>query len=92
MYNKKITERSRFNSNPGTIHFIKLKKGLCMDIINLDFEEPLTLVIAGQKVQLIAFKTLEPGNIKFGIDAPRTVQVHREEIYQAIKHKKDTTD
>ncbi|MGV3740604.1 MAG: carbon storage regulator [Gammaproteobacteria bacterium] len=63
-----------------------------MDIINLDFEEPLTLLIAGQKVQLIAFKTPEPGNIKFGIDAPRTVEVHREEIYQAIKHKKEQND
>lgn len=59
-----------------------------MDIINLNFEEPLTLLIAGQKIQLLAFKTPETGNIKFGIDAPRAVQVHREEIYQAIKQKK----
>ena len=63
-----------------------------MNIINLDFEEPLTLVIAGQKVQLIAFKTPEIGNIKFGIDAPRSMQVHREEIYQAIKHKNEQLD
>ena len=63
-----------------------------MDIINVDFEEPLTLIIAGQKIQLIAFKTLEHGNIKFGIEAPRTVQVHREEIYQAIKQKKEQND
>ncbi len=60
-----------------------------MNIITLDFEEPLTLQIAGQTVQLVAFKTPEPGNIKFGIDAPRTVGVHREEIYQAIQHKKE---
>ncbi len=60
-----------------------------MNILTLNFEEPLTLLIAGQKVQIVAFKTPEPGNIKFGIDAPRTVQVHREEIYQAIQHKKD---
>ncbi|MCX7091187.1 MAG: carbon storage regulator [Legionellales bacterium] len=63
-----------------------------MNIITLDFEEPLTLQIAGQKVQLIAFKTQEPGNIKFGIDAPRTIEVHREEIYQAIKNKKEHTE
>ncbi len=63
-----------------------------MNIITLNFEEPLTLQVAGQKVQLIAFKTPEPGNIKFGIDAPRTIEVHREEIYQAIKHKKDNAE
>lgn len=60
-----------------------------MDILTLDFEEPLTLVIKGQRIEVVAFKTQEPGNIKFGIDAPRTVQVHREEIYEAIKLKKE---
>lgn len=63
-----------------------------MNIININFEEPLTLSIAGQKIQLVAFKTTEPGNIKFGIDAPRTVQIHREEIYQAIQQKKEQHD
>lgn len=63
-----------------------------MDIISIDFEEPLTIIIAGQTVQVVAFKTQEPGNIKFGIDAPRTIQVHREEIYQAIKQKLEQND
>ena len=60
-----------------------------MNILNIPFEEPLTIMINNQKVQIIAFKTQEHGNIKFGIQAPRTVQVHREEIYQAIKQKED---
>lgn len=60
-----------------------------MNILNIPFEEPLTILINGQKVQIIAFKTQEHGNIKFGIQAPRTVQVHREEIYQAIKQKEE---
>ncbi|HVT63458.1 MAG TPA: carbon storage regulator, partial [Legionellaceae bacterium] len=38
-------------------------------------------------IQILAFKTSEPSNIKFGINAPRNIQVHREEIYQAIKLK-----
>lgn len=63
-----------------------------MNIVTLNFEEPLTLSIAGQSIQLLAFKTPEAGNIKFGINAPRTIQVHREEIYQAIKQKKAQTD
>lgn len=62
-----------------------------MNIITLDFEDPLNFQVAGQKIQLIAFKTPEPGNIKFGIDAPRNIEVHREEIYQAIKNKKEQT-
>lgn len=58
-----------------------------MNILTLPFEEPLTIVINGETVQVVAFKTQEQGNIKFGIQAPRSVQVHREEIYQAIKQK-----
>ncbi|MDF1758023.1 MAG: carbon storage regulator [Legionellaceae bacterium] len=58
-----------------------------MNIVNLPFEEPLTIEIKGEKVQVVAFKTQEHGNIKFGIKAPRSVQVHREEVYQAIKQK-----
>jgi carbon storage regulator len=59
-----------------------------MNIVTLPFEEPLTVLVNGQSVQVIAFKTLEHGNIKFGVNAPREVEVHREEIYHAIKHKK----
>lgn len=60
-----------------------------MNIVTLPFEEPLTILIQGEKIQIVAFKTQEHGNIKFGIQAPRSVQVHREEIYNAIKQKKE---
>jgi carbon storage regulator len=60
-----------------------------MNIINLPFEEPLTVVVKGEKVQVVAFKTQEHGNIKFGIKASRSVKVHREEVYQAIKQKEE---
>lgn len=63
-----------------------------MNILSVPFEEPLTILIEDQKIQIIAFKTQEHGNIKFGIQAPRSVQVHREEIYQAIKQKKEAED
>ncbi len=63
-----------------------------MNIINLDFEEPLYININGNLVQMFVFKTQEPGNLKFGIEAPRTVQVHREEIYQIIQQKKYLVD
>ena len=60
-----------------------------MDILNLPFEEPLTIEFRGERLQLVAFKTQEPGNIKFGINAPRTINVHREEVYEAIKQKSE---
>jgi carbon storage regulator len=60
-----------------------------MDILNLPFEEPLTIEFRGERVQIVAFKTQEPGNIKFGIKAPRAINVHREEIYEAIKQKSE---
>lgn len=58
-----------------------------MDIINVSFEKPFTVMIKGEAIEVVVFKTLEDGNIKFGIKAPRSVNVHREEIYQAIKQK-----
>lgn len=58
-----------------------------MDIISLQFEEPLIIRVSGTTVKILAFKTQEHGNIKFGVDAPRTINVHREEIFHAIKQK-----
>lgn len=58
-----------------------------MDIISLQFEEPLIIRVSDTTVKILAFKTQEHGNIKFGVDAPRTINVHREEIFHAIKQK-----
>ncbi len=58
-----------------------------MDIVSLEFEEPLLIRIADTMVKILAFKTQEHGNIKFGVEAPRSINVHREEIYHAIKQK-----
>lgn len=58
-----------------------------MDIISLQFEEPLLIRIKDAVVKVQAFKTPEHGNIKFGIEAPRSINVHREEIFHAIKQK-----
>lgn len=58
-----------------------------MDIITLQFEEPLIIRINNTTVKILAFKTQEHGNIKFGVDAPRSINVHREEIFHAIKQK-----
>ena len=58
-----------------------------MDITTIPFEAPMHIDINGQKVEIIAFRTAEHGNIKFGVNAPRSINVHREEIYLAIKQK-----
>jgi carbon storage regulator len=57
-----------------------------MNIVNLNFEEPLLLLVNGQRVEVIVFKTAEHGNIKFGVNAPYNLGVDREEIY--FKKKK----
>jgi carbon storage regulator len=61
-----------------------------MNIVTLSFEEPLIISINGKKVQLIPFQTKEHGLVKFGIQAPISLSVHREEIYLAIKQKQST--
>ncbi len=58
-----------------------------MDIISLHFEESLMIHMNDTVIKILAFKTQEHGNIKFGVDAPRSVNVHREEIFHAIKQK-----
>lgn len=63
-----------------------------MEIINIPFEKAMTLHINGEAIELIAFKTLEHGNVKFGVEAPRSVKVHREEIYHAIKQKEQLAE
>ena len=42
-----------------------------MNIVTVPFEEPLTVFIKGELVQIVAFKTLEHGNVKFGVQAPQ---------------------
>ena len=63
-----------------------------MDIVSVDFEEPLILSVKGEAVKVVAFKTQEHGHIKFGVDAPRVVKVHREEVYLAIKKQEEEAD
>ena len=63
-----------------------------MNILTVSFEEPLILSIRGEIVHVVAFKTAEHGNIKFGINASRSVNVHREEIYIAIKKQQAASE
>ena len=52
-----------------------------MEIVTLPFENKLILTLENQTVQITAFLTEDPGNIKLGINAPRDVAVNREEIH-----------
>lgn len=63
-----------------------------MDIISVQFDEPLIIRIANASVKVVAFRTPEHGNIKFGVEAPRSIQVHREEIFHAIKQKQAVSE
>ncbi len=55
-----------------------------MDILSLSFETPLVLTIGGETIKIVTFKTQEHGNIKFGIEAARTIKVNREEVHLAM--------
>lgn len=59
-----------------------------MDILTVSFESPFLFSIQGQTIKVVAFKTLEHGNIKFGIDAPRSITVNREEVQLELKKEK----
>lgn len=59
-----------------------------MKIITIPYEENFYIQVYGQTVKIVTFPTNEPGNIKFGIDAAREVQIHREEIYETIQQQK----
>lgn len=58
-----------------------------MRIITIPYEENIYIQIGDQKIKIVTFATQEPGNIKFGIDAPKNIKVHREEVYQIIQSK-----
>ena len=60
-----------------------------MNIVTIDFEEPLILLVNNEAIRVVAFKTQEHGHIKFGVDAPRSIKVHREEVYLAIKKQEE---
>lgn len=60
-----------------------------MEIITVPFEIPLTIEINGEKIGINCFETIEHGNIKFGVNAPRSVKVDREEVHQ-LKKRKDS--
>ena len=59
-----------------------------MDIINIEFEKPLTIKLNGEKVSLTVFRTDEHGNIKFGVNAPRSMKIDREEIAEQKRNNK----
>ncbi|MFW2571252.1 carbon storage regulator, partial [Legionella sp. 29fVS95] len=46
------------------------------------FESDLIITLEGnQKVVITPFKTLEPGNFKLGIEAPKNISINRQEIH-----------
>lgn len=55
-----------------------------MDIIRTDFEDIIVINIKGQRVELVAYKTQEHGNIKIGVEAPRSIRVNRAEVQERL--------
>ncbi|OGV44282.1 MAG: carbon storage regulator [Legionellales bacterium RIFCSPHIGHO2_12_FULL_42_9] len=61
-----------------------------MEIITISFEEPIQINLNGEIISIVAFKTAERGNIKFGIEAPRSIKVNREEVVRALQKSQTT--
>lgn len=60
-----------------------------MQIFTIPFEEHFYVKLNNHIVKIITFPTTEYGNIKFGIEASRDVEIHREEIYEFIQSQKE---
>lgn len=63
-----------------------------MQILTIPFEETFYVKLQHETVKIVTFTTNDPGIIKFGIEASRGIQVHREEIYESIKKQKRVSE
>lgn len=58
-----------------------------MEIRTIEFEGKLVIIKDNLPIHITPFLTLEHGNIKLGIDAPRGVIIDREEVYMKKQSK-----
>lgn len=57
-----------------------------MDLMSLEYDEAFEIDLRGQKIKVTLLKNKEnPDEYAFGVDAPRSVAINREEIYQRKK-------
>ncbi len=63
-----------------------------MQILTIPFEESFYVKLQDEIVKIVTFTTNDPGIIKFGIEASRNVEIHREEIYESIKNQQKLTE
>jgi carbon storage regulator len=65
-----------------------LKASINMEIRTIEYEHKLVLIINNQKIDITPFLMKDDlGNIKLGINAPRGIDVNREEIFNRKKEK-----
>lgn len=59
-----------------------------MELMSLSFDETLILEVKGEKVKITLLQNKDnPDEYAFGIDAPRSVALNREEIYKKKKRR-----
>ena len=60
-----------------------------MDLMSLQYDESFEIDLRGTKIKVTLLRNKEnPDEYAFGVDAPRSVGINREEIYQRKKKAK----
>lgn len=60
-----------------------------MDLMSLEYDESFEIDLRGTKIKVTLLRNKEnPDEYAFGVDAPRSVAINREEIYQRKKKAK----
>lgn len=65
-----------------------LHQGLAMLVLSRKKDEK---IVIGDSITLMVIE-IRGDKVRLGIDAPRDVSVHREEVYEAIRREQSTTD
>ena len=64
-----------------------------MDIYTLDYNESIYFELNGKQIKVMLVENkVNPDEFALGVDAPRSVSVNREEIYNRKKARNRTDD
>lgn len=54
--------------------------------------KPLEKIIIGDDIKIMVVEVRRDGTVRIGVDAPKELSVHREEVYEAIQRERKQND